>query len=150
MSEAKPQNFKNHGSTDPWFHYVLFLILILNFLYSICHLVLAFVNNTHTFQAAWFVVLSFALCIFLVKLRTYPLKVQDRVIRLEERLRLQSLAPADWQKEILRLSEGQLIGLRFAPDEEVVALARQALAENLTRKQIKERIKNWRADNFRI
>ena len=150
MSESTPQNFKNHGSVDPWFHYVLFSILILNFLYAVCHLVLAFVRNTHTFPAAWFLVLSFALCIFWVKVRTYPLKVQDRVIRLEERLRLQLLAPAGWQKEILLLSEGQLIGLRFASDEEVVDLAKSALAENLTRKQIKERIKNWRTDNFRI
>jgi hypothetical protein len=150
MSEATPQNFKNHGAVDPWFHYVLFSILILNFLYSICHLVLAFVRHTHTLQAAWFLVLSFALCIFWVKVRTYSLKVQDRVIRLEERLRLQSLAPVEWHKQILHLSEGQLIGLRFAADEEVVDLAKLALVENLTRKQIKERIKNWRADNFRI
>jgi hypothetical protein len=150
MSEATPQNFKNHGAIDPWLHYVLFLILTLNFLYSLCHLVLSLVRHMHSFSAAWSVVLSFALCILWVKVRTYPLKVQDRVIRLEERLRLQLLAPADWQKEIVRLSEAQLIGLRFAPDEEVVGLAKQALAENLTRKQIKERIKNWRADNFRI
>jgi len=83
-------------------------------------------------------------------LRAYPLKVQDRVIRLEERLRLQALAPAEWHAQIYRLTEDQLIGLRFASDDEVVALAKQALEENLTRKQIKERIKNWRPDNWRV
>jgi hypothetical protein len=82
--------------------------------------------------------------------RGYPLKVQDRVIRLEERLRLQALAPPEWRKQIDRLSEDQLVGLRFAGDDEVVALAGQSLEENLNRKQIKERIRNWRADTWRV
>src|ERR1700735_103350 len=86
----------------------------------------------------------------MVKLRSYPLKVQDRVIRLEERLRLQALAPAQWHAQIYRLSEDQLIGLRFASDDEVVELAKQALEHNLNRKQIKERIKSWRADEWRV
>ena len=94
--------------------------------------------------------LSVALFVLLFKLRIYPLKVQDRVIRLEERLRLQALAPAEWHAQIYRLSEDQLIGLRFASDDELVELAKQALEENLNRKQIKERIKNWRADNWRV
>jgi len=85
-----------------------------------------------------------------VKLRSYPLKVQDRVIRLEERLRLQALAPSEWHTQIYRLSEDQLVGLRFAGDDEVVDLAKQALEHNLNRKQIKERIKNWRADEWRV
>ena len=84
------------------------------------------------------------------KLRQYPMKVQDRVIRLEERLRLQSLAPEEWHAQIYRLTEDQLIGLRFASDDEVVELAKQALEHNLTRKQIKERIKDWRPDNWRV
>jgi hypothetical protein len=76
--------------------------------------------------------------------------VQDRVIRLEERLRLQALAPSEWHAQIYRLNEDQLIGLRFASDDEVVDLAKQALEESLTRKQIKERIKIWRTDDWRI
>ena len=86
----------------------------------------------------------------LLKIRTYPLKVQDRVIRLEERLRLQSLAPQEWHTHLHRLNEDQLIGLRFASDDEVIALAKQALEQNLSRKQIKERIGSWRADDWRI
>jgi hypothetical protein len=82
--------------------------------------------------------------------RMYSAKVQDRVIRLEERLRLQSLAQQEWHAQIYKLTEDQLIGLRFAPDDEVVDLAKQALEQSLTRKQIKERIKSWRADNWRI
>ena len=67
-----------------------------------------------------------------------------------ERLRLQALAPAEWHAQIYRLTEDQLIGLRFASDDEVVALAKQALEHNLSRKQIKERIKSWRADDWRV
>jgi hypothetical protein len=84
------------------------------------------------------------------RIRVYAIKVQDRIIRLEERLRLQSLAPSEWHSQIYKLSEDQLIGLRFASDDEVVELAKQALEQNLTRKQIKERIRSWRADNWRV
>ena len=103
-----------------------------------------------SFRSGWFVVLSFAVVILYLRVRQYPLKVQDRVIRLEERLRLQALAPAEWHAQIYRLSEDQLIALRFASDDEVVALAKQALEENLNRRQIKERIRNWRADDWRV
>ena len=94
--------------------------------------------------------LSLAVIVPIFKLRTYPLKVQDRVIRLEERLRLQALAPQQWHAQIYRLTESQLIALRFAGDDEVVELAKQALEHNLNRKQIKERIKSWRADEWRV
>jgi hypothetical protein len=145
MSESTPQNFKNHGKTDPAFHFVLLLVLGLNLIFAVVHL-----WRHWGIDSAWFLVLSVVVLIPATKLRTYPLKVQDRVIRLEERLRLQALAPAEWHAQIFRLSEYQLIGLRFAADDEVVELAKQALEQNLTRKQIKERIKDWRADNWRI
>ena len=140
MSESKPQSFKNHTRWDPPYHIVLGLVLVANLIISIVHVV----QHPH-FYAAWLVVLSVAVFIFYLQLRGYPLKVQDRVIRLEERLRLQALAPAEWHAQINRLSEDQLIGLRFAADDEVVALE-----QNLNRKQIKERIKSWRADNWRV
>jgi hypothetical protein len=145
MSESKPQSFKNHTRWDPPYHFVLGLVLVANLIISIVHVV----QHPH-FYAAWLVVLSVAVFIFYLQLRGYPLKVQDRVIRLEERLRLQALAPAEWHAQINRLSEDQLIGLRFAADDEVVALAKVALEQNLNRKQIKERIKSWRADNWRV
>jgi hypothetical protein len=150
MSDKVPQNLKNHGKIDPLFHGVLFFVLVLNLLYSICHLYHVIRTDSFHFSAVWALVLSLAVFILWVKVRTYPLKVQDRVIRLEERLRLQALAPVGFQKDILRLSEDQLIGLRFASDAEVVELARRALEENLNRKQIKEQIKSWRADDWRI
>ena len=100
--------------------------------------------------SAALVVLTSAAVAATFKIRLYALKVQDRVIRLEERLRLQALAPAEWHPQIYRLTEDQLIGLRFAADDEVVELAKQALEHNLNRKQIKERIKDWRGDYWRV
>jgi hypothetical protein len=145
MSEAKPQSLKNHGKIDPPFHYVVLIVLVANLFVAIVHLAHHLNSN-----AAWLVVLSIAALILAFKVRLYALKVQDRVIRLEERLRLRSLAPADWHAQIDQLTEDQLIGLRFASDGEVVALAQQALGGNLNRKQIKENIKVWRADNWRV
>ena len=148
MSKSFQQNFKNHGRIDPQFHFVTFFVLIANLVFAVFHLVRHWVDTPIT--SAWFVVLSVAVFVPFFKLRTYPLKVQDRVIRLEERLRLQALAPAAWHAQIYRLTEDQLIGLRFASDDEVVALAKLALEQNLNRKQIKERIKSWRPDTFRV
>jgi hypothetical protein len=148
MSKSSQQNLKNHGRIDPPVHFVLFAILVVNLLFSIIHMIHH--REDAYFAGPWFVLLSLAVFIPFFKLRAYPLKVQDRVIRLEERLRLQALAPAQWHSQIYRLTEDQLIGLRFAADEEVLELAKQALEHNLTRKQIKERIQDWRPDHFRI
>jgi hypothetical protein len=145
MSESKPQSFKKHGRMDPPFHFILFAVLFANLIVATVHWVHRF-----NFYSTWLVVLSVAVFILVVRVRMYPIRVQDRVIRLEERLRLQALAPAEWHAQIYRLSEDQLIGLRFAGDDEVVELAKQALEHNLNRKQIKERVKNWRADNWRV
>ena len=148
MSKSSEQNLKNNGRLDPPVHFVLFAILVANLVFSVIHMIHH--RQDAYFAGPWFVVLSLAVFIPFVKLRMYPLKVQDRVIRLEERIRLQALAPTEWHSQIYRLSEDQLIGLRFAADDEVLELAKQALEQNLDRKQIKERIKSWRADNWRI
>ncbi len=139
------QDLKHHARFDPAFHLIGFLALVVNLIVAITYLV-----RHPSFWSAWFVVLSIAIVFPYFRIRLYPLKVQDRVIRLEERLRLQALAPQEWHSQLSHLSEDQLIGLRFAGDDEVVALAKQALEQNLTRKQIKERIKNWRADEWRV
>ncbi len=145
MSESQPQSFKNHARFDPLFHFVLVIVFLANLGISINYVV-----KHPGFYSAWYVVLSVAAILALTKMRMYPMKVQDRVIRLEERLRLQALAPAEWHSQLYRLSEDQLIGLRFAADDEVVELAKQALEHHLTRKQIKERINNWRGDYWRV
>jgi|SRR5580700_6130480 hypothetical protein len=145
MSKSQPQSLKNHARFDPPFHFVLVIVFLVNLGISIDYVV-----KHPGFYSAWYVVLSVAAILALLKMRLYPLKVQDRVIRLEERLRLQALAPSEWHTQIYRLSEDQLIGLRFAADDEVVELAKQALEHHLTRKQIKERINNWRGDYWRV
>ena len=148
MSKSSEQNFKSHGRLDPPYHFVLLLVLLANLVFAIFHMVRHWEESY--IAGPWIVVLSLTAFLAAYKLRAYPMRVQDRVIRLEERLRLQSLAPAEWHTQIYRLTEDQLIGLRFAGDDEVVELAKQALEGNLNRKQIKERIQNWRADDWRI
>ena len=145
MSKNPPQDLKHHARFDPPYHFFLTLVITANVFIAIIFAV----HHPH-FYPIWMAVLSLAAFVALFIMRLYPLKVQDRVIRLEERLRLQALAPAEWHAQIYRLTEGQLIGLRFASDDEVVELAKQALEHNLTRKQIKERIKSWRPDYWRV
>jgi hypothetical protein len=85
-----------------------------------------------------------------LRLRTYSLKVQDRIIRLEERLRLSTLVPAELRPRIDDLSTKQLIALRFCSDAELPALMKRALEQNLLPKDIKRSIVGWRADESRI
>jgi len=145
MSKSDPQSFKNHGRLDPLFHFFLTFVGIATVVIAIVYAV------RHTcFYSIWLVVVAVSAFLALFKLRSYPLKVQDRVIRIEERIRLQALAPSEWHTQIYRLSEDQLIALRFAGDDEVVELAKHALEHNLNRKQIKERIKSWRPDTWRV
>jgi hypothetical protein len=143
MSET--QNLKNHARLDPAYHIFIFGIYLLNLVYASVHL-----YRQRTISSGWYLVLSLVVIVPILKVRTYPLRVQDRVIRLEERLRLQVLAPQAWHPQIYRLSERQLIALRFASDDEVVELAKLALEHNLSSKQIKERIRSWRGDDWRV
>ena len=143
MSET--QSLKNHARFDPLYHFFLTFIFIGNVIVSS-----VYVSHHFDFYSIWLVIASIAAFFAAFKLRAYPIRVQDRVIRLEERLRLQALAPIEWHAQIYHLSEDQLIGLRFAGDDEVVELAKQALEHHLNRKQIKERIKSWRPDYWRV
>ncbi|HEY3705001.1 MAG TPA: DUF6526 family protein [Terracidiphilus sp.] len=146
MSKAQPaQDLKHHARLHLPFHIVSFSALVVNLGFAIAYCILHFSR-----WSAWLVVLSVAIFVPFFLIRIYALKVQDRVIRLEERLRLQSLAPAEWRGQLQQLTEDQLIALRFASDGEAVALARQTLEEKLTRKQIKERIQSWRPDHWRV
>jgi len=86
----------------------------------------------------------------LSKMRSYSLKVQDRVIRLEEKVRLASLVSASELAELESLTIAQYVALRFASNPELPELARRAVREKLTRKQIKEAIKSWRPDEYRV
>ncbi len=145
MSETKPQSYANHARLDPWYHFFLAPVFLITLVVSIVHLV----RHPHL-GGVWNVVLAFALFVLVFKVRTYSLKVQDRVIRLEERLRLATLLPEPLRARIDELTVPQLIALRFAADAEIPALVERTLNEKLTQKQIKQAIQNWRADNFRV
>jgi hypothetical protein len=141
----EPQSFKSHTKWDPLFHFFLAPVALLFVIATIVQVFRdpGWYTAAHIVVALWAFVAAF-------KIRNYALKVQDRVIRLEERVRLKELAPASLQGRIGDLTVDQLIGLRFASDGEVADLAQRALAGNWNRKQIKEAIKNWRADNWRV
>lgn len=139
------QSFENHARRDPVFHFILVPILILNVIVFAIHLI-----SMLSWFSGWLVVHAVALALLAFKMRQYATKVQDRVIRLEERLRLERLAPDMLRPRIAELKEGQLVALRFASDDQLSALATQALDEHLNRNEIKKRIVTWRPDYFRV
>jgi hypothetical protein len=145
MANAAPQSYANHARLDPTFHFVLAPLTIISVVLSI----IVFTRHPGLPSTLW-VVLAIALLLNATKTRNYALKVQDRLIRLEERLRLSQLLPETAKPRIAELKESQLIGLRFASDAELPALAMRALNEGLTQKQIKASIQVWRPDTFRV
>lgn len=147
MSET--QNFKNHTRFHPLFHFFALPILLANIIVSIVTAVRFWPD--HSFLLVWNIVLSLGLFMTLGLAREYALKAQDRVIRLEEKLRLKELvSPAEYVEIEASLTMRQYIALRFASNPELPHLARRAVREKLTSKQIKEAIVSWRADNDRI
>jgi hypothetical protein len=145
MAEKKPQTLANHARVDPLFHFVALPILALTAIGGLIHVIFR-----PSFHSASFFILAVLAVILLNKMRSYSLKVQDRVIRLEERLRLSALSPEPFRVRIPELTEDQLIALRFASDDEVVALAQRTLSENLSRADIKKAIQHWRPDYWRV
>jgi hypothetical protein len=145
MSSA-PQNFKNHAKLVPGYHYVGSVLLIALLIRAIIGII-----EEPSVDTAMGLVLVVALMLIGFYARTFALGVQDRVIRLEERLRLERVLPEDLRERIPELTTDQLIGLRFAPNEEVEPLTRKILDGELQdRKQIKMAVQNWRADRQRI
>ncbi len=139
------QNFKNHGRYIPLWHYITPTLLLILLVFSIINLIHA---DAHThYSAALLVVVSVVLFIFWWYVRLFALKAQDRAIRAEENFRHFILTgkPLD-----SRLRMSQIIGLRFASDDEFVSLAKKAVDENLSQKNIKQAIKNWKADHNRV
>jgi hypothetical protein len=152
VAEKTPQTFANHTRFDPLFHFFLLPIFVLGVLLALIHF---FAHLSHSdfrdnFHAALLILLAFAFLILVFKTRSYSLKVQDRIIRLEERLRLMQILPEPLRSRIPELTEDQLCGLRFASDAELPKLVDRTLNEKLSRKQIKESIQTWRPDYWRV
>jgi Family of unknown function (DUF6526) len=145
MAEKKPQTLANHARFDPLFHlFALPVFLLLPFLAAA-----NFVRHP-SLHAGLLFVISVAAAVVVVKLRAYSLRVQDRVIRLEERLRLATLLPEPLRAHIPEFTEGQLIALRFSSDAELPKLAERALSEKLSPTDLKKAIQTWRPDYWRV
>ena len=145
MSEPRAQSLANYKRRHPPFHFFVLPVLIINLLLSIIYLV-----RHLGLAAAWMVILSAALLLLAFITRINPIKVQDRLITLEERLRLTALVPEQMRSRIPELTERQLVALRFASDAEIPRLVEETLKENLDPKDIRKRIQNWRPDYFRV
>jgi hypothetical protein len=152
MAEKKPQTLANHTRFDPPFHFFIVPIIALGVIFTFIHFFahLSHADFRDNMHAILLILLALALMTWLLKTRLYALKVQDRVIRLEERLRLMQLLPEPLRSRIPELTEGQLIALRFASDAEVPKLTERALNEKLSRSDIKKAIQNWRPDYWRV
>ncbi|MBL7708063.1 MAG: hypothetical protein JNJ86_03285 [Chitinophagaceae bacterium] len=142
MSE---QNFKNHTRIVPGYHGVSFLLILAGLVGSIVNLFHA--DAATHYSAALIVVIFIVLICLFFYARLFALRAQDRAIRAEENFRHYILTGKPHDKN-LRL--GQIIALRFASDEEMPALAKRAVEEKLSQKQIKQAIQNWRADHHRV
>lgn len=139
------QSYASHRRFDPWYHFIGFPLYLL---FLVVSAVAYWRHPTPVTMGQ--AVLALFLGILFLKLRLYALTVQDRVIRLEETLRLQRLLPADLQARIPELKRDQFVGLRFASDAEVADRMREALDQGLNGEALKKRIQTWRADHFRV
>ena len=142
----KEQNFANHVRVVPPFHMFVLPVLALNFFYS----VYKFIHLWFSLDALVGMIVALALAMLALFARMFALSVQDRVIRLEMRLRMERLLPADLKARFGEFSVSQLVALRFASDAELPELARRVLAEKISdRKAIKQMVKSWVPDYLR-
>jgi hypothetical protein len=143
MSEV--QSFKNHARFVPAFHFFVAPVFMLNIVWSVVRVVRSF-----SFGTIVSLLVAIALFVLAFTARIFALTVQDRVIRLEMRLRMQQTLPPDLIPRIPEFTVSQLVSLRFASDAELPDLARKVLQENLTeRKEIKSLVRNWQPDHLR-
>jgi len=140
-----PQTLKNHVRLRPLFHFFVLPVMLINFFGAVRG---AF--QMPSGSTAWALVMAAALLALALVARTMVLTVQDRVIRLEMRLRLHEVLPPDLRSRVLELTPRQLVALRFASDAEMPDLVREVLAGNLaSSRAIKGRVKDWQADYLR-
>jgi hypothetical protein len=149
MAELRPQNLSNHTRLDPRFHFFLIPMTAVMFVSMVWHAV-----RHPDFVSIWMAIGTFLFGVAVFLIRIYALKVQDRLIRLEEKLRLSAVMPESQRDKLdhvlNELTERQLIALRFASDAELPELAMRTAKERLAPKDIKKSIRTWRADYFRV
>ncbi|HEY0320953.1 MAG TPA: DUF6526 family protein [Pyrinomonadaceae bacterium] len=141
-----PQTYASHTRWHPPFHFFVVPVMLINVIWAI----VLFVREpgwTH----GWWIVMSIALVVLTTLVRNNSLKVQDRVIRLEEQVRYRQLLPAELAHQARALTVRQMVALRFASDDELEGLVREVLEGRVTKPaEIKRAIKNWRGDTFRV
>jgi len=146
MSAATPQNLSNHVRFVPGYHFVLSTLLLVVLGWQI--MILA---RHPGVPAGVGVVLAVSLVLMFAYIRSFAVGLQDRIIRLEERLRMAALLPPDLQGRISEYTPDQLVALRFASDRELPALARRVLDEQITTQAaIKKLVSEWRGDYLRV
>lgn len=145
MAAQEPQNYRNHRRLIPFYHFGIFSVLVVNAAYR---LIQCF--RVPSVEATLEALVSLALLGLFFYTRIFALAVQDRVIRLEMRLRLEQVLPPDLRGRIDELSRDQFVALRFAGDAELPDLVREVLTNRISsRDEIKRRVRDWRADNLR-
>ena len=146
MTNTNPQTYANHTRWQPTFHFFVVPVIVINFIWSIVEFVM-----TPGWNSGRWAVVSLALVVLAFLVRLNPLKAQDRIIRLEENLRYQQVLSPALLQQASTLRPGHIIALRFAPDNELEELLSATLGGKLTKPaQIKQAIKNWRSDTFRV
>jgi hypothetical protein len=141
----KAQSFKNHTRFVPLFHGFAFPVTVINAVWMLARAV-----RQPSFDTVMATVMAIAIVVAFFYLRIFALTVQDRVIRLEMRLRLREILPGDLAARIHELQPGQLIALRFASDRELPELVREVLTNNTQdRDVIKRKVRDWQADHLR-
>jgi hypothetical protein len=146
MASESGQNFSNHGKFTAGYHFVTAPLGIIYFIWSVRRLIAQPGADT-----VFTLIGAMAILGAIAYARTSPLVTQNRIIRLEERLRLTRILPADLAARVDEIRPGHLIALRFAPDAEVAELVRKVIADpSITPKAIKAQIKNWKGDYLRV
>lgn len=141
------QNYKNHRRLNPVHHFILTPITLVIFVWSIIN---ALQDGQSLSEKIYFTLTATVLLIVGLLARSYGLKNQDRIIRVEMRLRYFELTGTSFSSKEKQLRLGQIIALRFASDEELVGLMDRAISENLSGTDIKKAITNWQGDNLRV
>lgn len=142
----KPQVYANHTRWHAPYHFFLVPVLLINVIWTIIRFVME-----PGWDKGWAIIVALALMVMGALVRTYPLKAQDRIIRLEEQLRFQRVLPAELARQAGALPFRQLVALRFAPDDELASLVRKVLDGSLSKSvEIKQAIRSWRGDLLRV
>jgi hypothetical protein len=143
--ERKPQTLANHAKFDPAFHFFLVPVLLINVIVIGIQLF-----RFHDLLGVWVFIMSLALVVIMGRMRSYATHLQDRIIRVEEHLRLTAILPESLRMRVSELTDAQLVALRFASDAEAPLLVKRALDEKLSRSDIKKVIVDWRPDYSRV